>query len=107
MHIAPGHGNDDFELGQANGLPVPDTVSADGVYLSNVPLFAGRSIYRPNGKPGDAITAANELVEHLRPADRVIVAPFALGTAAGEAVACARHNKAAAEIIPSSSTPEF
>ena len=33
VHIAPGHGADDFELGQANGLPVPDTVSADGVYL--------------------------------------------------------------------------
>ena len=54
MHIAPGHGADDYELGQANGLPLPDTVSADGRYLANVPLFAGRSIYRPDGKPGDA-----------------------------------------------------
>ena len=34
--------------------PVPDTVSPDGVYLSSVPLFAGRSIYCPDGKPGDA-----------------------------------------------------
>ena len=58
VHIAPGHGADDFELGQANRLPVPDTVSPDGVYLPGVPLFAGRSIYRPNGKPGDA----NEVV---------------------------------------------
>jgi len=54
VHIAPGHGADDFELGQTNGLPVPDTVSGDGLYLPNVPLFAGRSIYRPDGKPGDA-----------------------------------------------------
>ena len=54
VHIAPGHGADDYELGQANGLPLPDTVSADGRYLANVPLFAGRSIYRPDGKPGDA-----------------------------------------------------
>jgi isoleucyl-tRNA synthetase len=54
VHIAPGHGADDFELGQMNGLPVPDTVSPDGVYLPSVPLFAGRSIYRPSGKPGDA-----------------------------------------------------
>src|SRR5439155_17799608 len=30
------------------------TVSADGLYLPTVPLFAGRSIYRPDGKPGDA-----------------------------------------------------
>ena len=34
VHIAPGHGADDWELGQANGLPVPDTVGPDGVYLA-------------------------------------------------------------------------
>src|SRR5215813_1625354 len=38
VHIAPGHGADDFELGRANGLPVPDTVSADGLYLPHVAL---------------------------------------------------------------------
>jgi isoleucyl-tRNA synthetase len=63
VHIAPGHGADDFELGQANGLPVPDTVSPDGVYLPSVPLFAGRSIYRPNGKPGDANEAVISAIE--------------------------------------------
>ena len=57
VHIAPGHGADDFDLGQANGLPVPDTVGPDGVYLPQVPLFAGRSVYRPDGKPGDANAA--------------------------------------------------
>ena len=54
VHIAPGHGADDFELGQANGLPVPDTVGPDGEYLPEVPLFAGRAVYGPDGKPGDA-----------------------------------------------------
>ena len=54
VHIAPGHGADDWELGQANGLPVPDTVGPDGVYLPHVPLFAGHAVYRPDGKPGDA-----------------------------------------------------
>jgi isoleucyl-tRNA synthetase len=54
VHIAPGHGADDFDLGRANGLSVPDTVAPDGVYLPQVPLFAGRSVYRPDGKPGDA-----------------------------------------------------
>jgi isoleucyl-tRNA synthetase len=33
---------------------VPDTVGPDGVYLPGVPLFAGRAVYRPDGKPGDA-----------------------------------------------------
>src|SRR5438270_1003082 len=63
VHIAPGHGADDWELGQANGLPVPDTVGADGVYLPSVPLFAGRAVYRPDGKPGDADKAVIEAVE--------------------------------------------
>ncbi|HZU90521.1 MAG TPA: class I tRNA ligase family protein, partial [Stellaceae bacterium] len=54
VHIAPGHGAEDFELGQRHGLPVPDTVGPDGVYLPDVPLFAGRRIYRRDGKEGDA-----------------------------------------------------
>jgi isoleucyl-tRNA synthetase len=54
VHIAPSHGADDWELGQENGLPVPDTVGPDGVYLPSVPLFAGRAVYTAVGKPGDA-----------------------------------------------------
>jgi isoleucyl-tRNA synthetase len=63
VHIAPGHGADDWELGQANGLPVPDTVGPDGVYLPNVPLFAGHIVYRPDGKPGDADKVVIEAVD--------------------------------------------
>ncbi|MFZ3234278.1 MAG: isoleucine--tRNA ligase [Stellaceae bacterium] len=63
VHIAPGHGTDDFELGQANGLPVPDTVGPDGVYLPGVALFAGRAVYRPNGRPGDANEAVIAAVD--------------------------------------------
>jgi isoleucyl-tRNA synthetase len=63
VHIAPGHGADDFDLGQANGLPAPDTVGPDGVYLPEVPLFAGRSVYRADGKPGDANEAVIAAVD--------------------------------------------
>src|ERR1700746_155009 len=63
VHIAPGHGSDDFELGQVNGLSVPDTVGPDGVYLPQVPLFAGRSVYRPDGKPGEADAAVIAAIE--------------------------------------------
>ncbi|HKS87918.1 MAG TPA: isoleucine--tRNA ligase, partial [Stellaceae bacterium] len=63
VHIAPGHGADDWELGQANGLPVPDTVGPDGTYLPGVPLFAGAAVYRPDGKPGDADRRVIEAVE--------------------------------------------
>ena len=45
VHIAPGHGADDFELGVANGVEVPDTVAEDGSYYPHVPLFAGKKVY--------------------------------------------------------------
>jgi isoleucyl-tRNA synthetase len=63
VHIAPGHGADDFEVGQAHGLPVPDTVGPDGIYLPQVALFAGRSVYGPDGKPGDANEAVIAAVD--------------------------------------------
>jgi isoleucyl-tRNA synthetase len=54
VHIAPGHGADDWELGQKHAIEVPQTVAADGTYYPHVPLFAGRHVYWPNGKTGDA-----------------------------------------------------
>jgi isoleucyl-tRNA synthetase len=54
VHIAPGHGEEDFDLGQARGVEVPQTVDVDGSYYAHVPLFAGKRVYTPYGKPGDA-----------------------------------------------------
>ncbi len=54
VHIAPGHGEDDFNLGQKHGLPVPQTVGEDGLFYAHVPLFAGTSVYTSEGKEGTA-----------------------------------------------------
>ncbi len=54
VHTAPGHGEEDFELGRAHGLEVPRTVSEDGSFYPDVPLFAGKRILTPEGKDGDA-----------------------------------------------------
>jgi isoleucyl-tRNA synthetase len=54
VHMAPGHGEDDFYLCTANGIEVPATVEEDGRYYDHVPLFGGKRIYTPDGKPGDA-----------------------------------------------------
>jgi isoleucyl-tRNA synthetase len=54
VHIAPGHGEDDFNLGQKHGLPVPQTVGEDGLFYAHVPLFAGTSVYTAEGKEGTA-----------------------------------------------------
>ena len=54
VHIAPGHGEDDFALGRAHGIEVPETIADDGTYNSRVPIFAGQHVY----KVADAMSAA-------------------------------------------------
>ncbi len=52
VHIAPGHGEDDFYLGVANGVEVTDNVSDDGLFRPHVPLFAGMEVYTQKGELG-------------------------------------------------------
>ncbi len=54
VHIAPGHGEDDFHLGRAHKIEVPETVGDDGTYNPWVPMFAGHHVY----KVADAMCAA-------------------------------------------------
>ena len=46
VHIAPGHGEDDYHLGLANNVPIPETVDGDGKYYAHVPLFAGQHVFK-------------------------------------------------------------
>jgi len=46
VHIAPGHGEDDYHLGLANNVTIPETVGGDGTYYSHVPLFAGKHVFK-------------------------------------------------------------
>lgn len=63
VHIAPGHGTDDFELGQKHGLETPFTVAEDGSYYPDVPLFTGKRVLTDEGKEGDANgTSIRELI---------------------------------------------
>ncbi len=56
VHIAPGHGADDWELGQANWpCSARDGRDVDVVYLPGcADLCRACRHYRPDGKPGDA-----------------------------------------------------
>jgi isoleucyl-tRNA synthetase len=54
VHIAPGHGADDYVLGQKIGIQPPQTVGEDGRYFDHVPLFAGAAVYTEAGKEGGA-----------------------------------------------------
>lgn len=74
VHIAPGHGEDDWHLGKAHGIPVPDTVLPDGTYHPSIPIFAGQSVlaqgkngkyYSPVAKPViEAMKAVGNLLHH-------------------------------------------
>ncbi len=64
VHTAPGHGEDDFEMGRKFNLEVPFTVGEDGSFLASVPIFAGKRVLTPEGKDGDANGAViKELIE--------------------------------------------
>ncbi len=54
VHMAPGHGEEDFNVCRAHGIAVPDTVQADGTYYPSIPLFAGLHVY----KAADPVCAA-------------------------------------------------
>jgi isoleucyl-tRNA synthetase len=62
VHIAPGHGADDWELGMANGIKVPETVGEDGCFFDHVPLFAGQHVYKVNDAVADTLEDASRLL---------------------------------------------
>jgi len=62
VHIAPGHGQDDFLAGLANDLPLENPVGGNGVYLPSTELFAGKHIK----------AAGTEIVELLDETGRLL-----------------------------------
>jgi isoleucyl-tRNA synthetase len=62
VHIAPSHGPDDFVLGQANGLEVPETVGPDGLYTPMVPLFAGLHVFKADKPVCEKLIAQGALL---------------------------------------------
>ena len=62
VHTAPSHGEDDFILGRAHGLEVPETVGDDGTYNPWVPLFAGLHVFKAAEPVCAALEAAGGLL---------------------------------------------
>ncbi|HIG08422.1 MAG TPA: isoleucine--tRNA ligase [Alphaproteobacteria bacterium] len=61
VHVAPGHGEDDFELGMKYKIPVPDVVEDGGTYFSNIPLFAGIHVFKASDAVCDALKKQSSL----------------------------------------------
>ena len=66
VHIAPSHGAEDFALGQAHGLEVPDTVAEDGRYTEEVPGFVGTHVFEAAEPVLKALEGAGTLLARGR-----------------------------------------
>ena len=62
VHIAPSHGEEDFALGRAHGIEVPELVQDDGTYAPATPGFAGLHVFKAAGPVGAAMEAAGGLL---------------------------------------------
>ncbi|WP_027135236.1 isoleucine--tRNA ligase [Geminicoccus roseus] len=62
VHIAPSHGEDDFNLGAAHGIPAEDTVAADGTYTATVPGFTGTHVFKAHEPVIQALTERGALI---------------------------------------------
>src|SRR5262249_33395774 len=55
VHIAPGHGEDDYDLGKKAGLAIYNPVDDDGRFIPEIAHFAGLTVWDANPK----------IIEHL------------------------------------------
>ena len=63
VHIAPGHGPEDYALAHLkHGIEVPDTVGEDGVIAAHLPLFGGMHVLRDNQKIADIMAEHGGLI---------------------------------------------
>jgi len=48
VHTAPGHGLEDYIVGQRYGLPIDNPVGGNGRFLPGTPLFEGENVFQAN-----------------------------------------------------------
>jgi len=65
VHTAPGHGQDDYIVGQQYGLTVDNPVAGNGVFLPDTPLFAGESVFKANPQIIEVLRDKGALLCHI------------------------------------------
>lgn len=63
VHTAPGHGQEDYEVGMIHGIEVPHTVGEDGTFYEHVPIFAGQHVYKCNENVADELEKVGALLK--------------------------------------------
>jgi isoleucyl-tRNA synthetase len=66
VHTAPGHGQDDYVVGQRYNLPIDNPVDGKGKFLPDTPLFAGEHVFSANEHVIDVLKANGKLVHEHR-----------------------------------------
>ncbi|HCE4765568.1 isoleucine--tRNA ligase [Vibrio parahaemolyticus] len=64
VHTAPGHGQEDFAVGQKYNLEVANPVGSNGVYLPDTELFAGQHVFKANDAVVETLKEKGALLHH-------------------------------------------
>lgn len=62
VHTAPGHGQDDYEMGLKFGLDIYNPVDNRGRFLENVEFFAGQPVFEANKSVIEKLTEVGALL---------------------------------------------
>ncbi len=66
VHTAPGHGQEDFTVGQRYGLEVDNPVGDDGRFVAGTELFAGEHVMNANAHVVEVLQQRGALVREER-----------------------------------------
>ncbi len=64
VHTAPGHGQEDYVVGQRYGLPVTNPVDGHGRFVPDTAFFAGESVFDANGHVIEVLDERGMLLHH-------------------------------------------
>ncbi len=64
VHIAPNHGQEDFDLGQVHNLGNDPSVNERGVYEKNINFFEGMHVFKSDEKVIDELNKSGQLISH-------------------------------------------
>ncbi len=62
VHIAPGHGQDDYIVGQRYGLETDNPVAGNGCYFPSTELFGGEHVFNANDHVIEVLRERNALI---------------------------------------------
>jgi len=68
VHTAPGHGQEDFDIGQVYELPVVNPIDGRGVFLEDTPEVGGEFVWKANERLVDVLREKGALL-HAEPFD--------------------------------------